>query len=171
MNKIQKILVPTDLSASSIAGLEYGVTLAKLYASKLYILHVMDNSPYDVLSRTCSVMDELYNSIEKNVKSELNQFVVDAENQDIDEVLSLVRCGVPEKEILKFAENEKINLIIMTEKSIIYGTDKETITKKIMHMTNIPVITIRSGIYGEKTNLNLLNKEYRKKGLNGTIPA
>ncbi len=172
MDDIQKILIPTDLSAGSIAGLEYGVTLAKLYTSKLYLLHVMDNSPYEVLSRTCSVMDELYNSVEKNVFSELKQFIADTDKKDIDEVLSLVRCGLPEREIVKFAESEKVNLIVMTEKRIIYGTDKETVTKKVIRISNIPVVTIRSGVLGERQSyLGLIKTEQKKKGLNGTIPA
>ena len=172
VNNIQKILVPTDLSASSIAALEYGVTLAELYASKLFILNVMDNSSYEIISSTCSVMDELFNSIEKNVISELNQCVKDKVKQDIDEVLSLVRFGIPEKEIVKFAETEKINLIVMTEKSIMYGTERETITMKVIRMTNIPVVTIRSGNYGgKKSNLNLMNIENGNKMLNGMIPV
>ena len=161
MKEIRKILVPTDLSAGSLAGLEYGITLAKLYGSKLYILNVMDNRPYDELTRACSLMDELYNSLEKNIRLELNRYVGSAFCGDIDEVLNLVRCGIPEKEIVLFAESERIDLIVMTDKTIIYGSDKETLTKKVMRLTDIPVVTIKPGFYGEKkTNLSFFSRDY-----------
>lgn len=154
--------MPIDFSTSSIAGLEYGITMAKLFGARLYLLHVMDNSPYELLSRTCSVMDELYNSVEKNIRSELNQCIEDKISGEIEEVVNLVKCGIPEKEIVRFAETEQIDMIVMTDKTIIYRTEKESITKKVMRSTDIPVVIINPENFGEKNTIYGLKDKKEK---------
>ncbi len=164
MKNLRKILVPVDLSTSSIAALEYGITMAKLFGAKLYLLHVMDKSPYEILSRTCSVMDELYDSVEKNIKSELNQCIEENMHGEIEDVINLVRCGVPEKEIVALAESEDIDLIVMTDRTIIYRTERENITKKVMRSTDIPVVIINpEGFVRKKTDYSPKDNQEKKK--------
>ena len=53
IRKIDKLLVPVDFSESALAGLQYAVQIAHLFAARIFVLHVADlTHPYaaDVLA-------------------------------------------------------------------------------------------------------------------------
>jgi|GEM_PF-2998747 len=143
MIKIDKILFPSDLTAYSTAGLEYALTLSRLYDAKLYILHILDTSMFEEITGNIPETDEMYLSLEENKRIEMNKYI--RENlKENSKVFQALKFGKVSDEIIKFAEDENIDLIIMEEtglrskeSSAFMGTVEKVITG-----TNISVLNI-----------------------------
>lgn len=111
--KFQKILLPTDFSDESLYALSYAVDLAKLFNSRLYLMHVI----YDIekasnLHIPHPSLTELYKDLEAHAKRNLDSFapgiLEDFKNTEI-----VVKRGLPYEEIIKFANENSIDLIII----------------------------------------------------------
>lgn len=145
MIKINKILFPSDLSAYSTAGLEYAITISKLYDAKLYILHILDTGGLEEEAGRIPEMDELYLSLEENKRIEMNKYL--RENlKDNSKVFQTLRFGKVSEEIIKFAEQENIDLIIMEEAEVHSHINRGSagIIEKVLTGTNISVLKINS---------------------------
>lgn len=140
---LKKILCPYDFSECSSHALKYAIEFASIYKATLYLLHVFDVRIYsygetvfdisvpakDAIS---TIKTELANSIPEEIKNEL-------------EVETIVVPGVPFYEIIKFAKENGINLIVM-------GTHGRTgiahillgsVVEKVVRKAPCPVLTIR----------------------------
>ncbi|MCS7203175.1 MAG: universal stress protein [Thermodesulfovibrio sp.] len=111
--KINKILLPTDFSDESLYALSYAVDLAKLFNAKLYLFHVI----YDIekasnLHIPHPSITELYKDLEQHALKNLNSFGVDL-REDLKDVEAVVKRGIPYEEIIKFAKDKDIDLIII----------------------------------------------------------
>lgn len=141
MQKIEKILFPSDLTSYSLPALEYALTFSKLYDAKLFILHIFNNSPYENLSRESSEMNELYSSVEENARIEMNRYIREKLGYNKN-IIQALRCGNIQEEIIKFAEKEKINLIILEEygKPAVFSLNQKDFTEKTFTKTSTPVL-------------------------------
>lgn len=111
--EIKKILFATDFSEGSSHALPYAVDIARRYGAKLYFVHVI----YDVAKTSGWYvphvsLDEIYNDMEKNAKAELEKSFVD-EMRGFKDVEHVVLKGTPYEEIARFAEDNKIDLVII----------------------------------------------------------
>lgn len=140
---LNKILCPYDFSESSSHALRYAIEFASTYKAKLYLLHVFDirvldyGEPiYGISIPTGdaigAIKTELANSIPEKVKNEL-------------QVETIVVSGVPFYEIIKFANENGIDLIVL-------GTHGRTglahillgsVAEKVVRKASCPVLTIR----------------------------
>ena len=111
MQKIDKILFLSDLTTYSLPSLDYALTISKLYNAKLYILHVLDNSPFENISRESHEMEELFLSEEENARIEMNRYIREKLSY-YQNIIQVIKCGNIKEETKKFAEKEKINFII-----------------------------------------------------------
>jgi nucleotide-binding universal stress UspA family protein len=130
---LERILVPTDLTAGSERAIQYGIALARRCAAHLTLLHVY-KEPYaieyirgphacdEVLRERAHFMDSL-KSISKEVKKEYSD--CDFEFRD----------GAPCEEIVNAAKERNIDLIIISThhytwlKRLACGCDAEQILR------------------------------------------
>jgi nucleotide-binding universal stress UspA family protein len=109
---IKKILLPTDFSEGSKNALPYAMELAKQYNASLYLIHVIyDLSQASGLHVPHVNLDQLYLEIEAVAKKELERFGLE-ELRGLDVHREIIR-GVPYEEIIKFAEKNQIDLIVI----------------------------------------------------------
>lgn len=111
--KFQKILLPTDFSDESLYALSYAVDLAKMFNAKLYLLHVI----YDIekasnLHIPHPSITELYKDLESHAKRNLDSFGIDM-REELKNVETIVKRGIPYDEIINFASANNIDLIII----------------------------------------------------------
>lgn len=115
MKAPQQILVPTDFSAYADKALQEGIFLAKQFNAKLHLLHVVEDiqqcaADYCLTEefvrqfRTSGVENS-----QQKLKSELEKYPEAKEVQ----LLTNVRVGRPEEEILNEAGEKKIDLIVI----------------------------------------------------------
>lgn len=143
--KINTILFATDFSEGSKHALPYAVDLAKRYEAKLYFVHVV----YDVAKTTgwyvphISV-EEIYKDMEKAARSELEK-TFSEEMRGFKNIEHLVMKGVPYEEITKFAELNKIDLIVLATHGrtgldrLLFGSTAE----QVVRYAPCPVLSVR----------------------------
>ncbi len=144
--KIERILFPTDFSEGSYYALPYAVDLARFYNARLYILHVI----YDVVKVTGWYVphvpiEELYKDMTEHAWKEMERCCIE-ETRGLQNVEKMVIKGIPSDEILRYASEEKIDMIVMGTQGrtgidrIIFGSTAEKVVKR----APCPVLTVRA---------------------------
>jgi nucleotide-binding universal stress UspA family protein len=146
MIDLHRILVPTDFSKHSQNALTYATAFAEKFGAELYLLHVVQDLALfipeavsvappiapPVEQMTAAVREALDRVVREN---DLGRFQVHCE----------VREGTPFYEIIQFAKDTGIDLIIM-------GTHGHTglahvllgsVTEKVVRKSPCPVLTVR----------------------------
>jgi len=150
--EIKKILFPTDFSEGSSHALEYAIDMAKRYGAKLYFVHVI----YDIAKAAGwyvphTSMDEMYRDIEKSAEKELGRFGLE-ESRALKGAERIVLKGVPHTEIVKFAKDNTIDLIIIGTHGrkgmgrILFGST----AAQVVRYAPCPVLAVRLPAYKEK---------------------
>ena len=143
--EIKKILFPTDFSVASDYALSYAVSMAKRFKAEIFLIHVVDTS-YDISGFYIPhiSVEKLIQEMESSAEAQLKK-VGGKISRSVKAYESAVKSGVPHKEIIKFAKNKGIDMIIMGThgKS---GTDHfffGSTTERVMKQADCPVLTIR----------------------------
>lgn len=143
--EIKRILFPTDFSEGALNALPYAVDLAKSYGAKLYMLHVI----YDIATASGLYVphisvDEMYKELDISARKELEKFGLDKRN-DVKDVEYTVIRGIPYEEILKFAQEKSIDLIVIGTHGrkgldrVLFGSTAE----RVVRNASCPVLTVR----------------------------
>jgi nucleotide-binding universal stress UspA family protein len=134
--KVERILFPTDFSEGSSLALRSAVDMAKMYNAKLHIVHVV----YDFAKVTGSHVphisaDELYKEMNSWAQKEIDRCCLE-ETRDLPNVEKTVIEGIPYEELIKFAEKEQIDLIVIGTygrsglERFIFGSTAERVVRK-----------------------------------------
>ncbi|GBD98869.1 putative universal stress protein [bacterium BMS3Abin07] len=143
--EIKTVLCPTDFMEGSQEAVKYAVDIAKKYEAKLILLHVI----HDLKKVTGwyvphITMDELYKDIESGAMKELDKIFAE-ELRGFDNTERKILKGIPYVEIIRFAEDNKIDLIVMGTHGrkgldrMIFGSTAEHVVKN----AGCPVLTAR----------------------------
>lgn len=143
--EIKKILYPTDFSEGSLVAVPLLADLVKKYGAKLYVLHVI----YDVARASGwyvphMSMDELYKDMEAGAKKEIERCCIE-ELRGHKDIERIVIKGIPHEEIIKFAGENKIDLIVIGTHGR-KGLDKVlfgSTAAKVVRDAPCPVMTVR----------------------------
>lgn len=148
MKSIRHILVPIDFSKSARAALSAAVDMAEKYEANIDLLHVIPPPSYVPLERTIfgegkekTIDDAMRSSAEKQLAQ-----VVAALPEGIQERVSThLEMGVPSKTIVRYAEAEKTDLVVMGTRGrtgldeIIIGS----VAERVLRRCPCPVLTVR----------------------------
>lgn len=147
MIELKKILVPTDCSEYSKPALRYAVEFMRQFKASCTLLTVADDRYLDFLG-PAYFPEEMFIDIElkllEQAEDRLKQFSSDLVPDDLTVELSAVR-GEPSMEIIQYAKNNDIDMIIM-------GTHGHTgfshillgsVTDKIVRYSPCPVLTVK----------------------------
>jgi len=150
--EIKRILFPTDFSEGSSNALQYAIDMTKRYGAKLYLIHVI----YDIAKATGwyvphTSMDEMYKDIEKGAEKELGRYGLE-ELRGLKGIEKSVLKGVPHDVIVKFANDNKIDLIVMGTHGrkgvgrLLFGST----ASQVVRYSPCPVLTVRIPMYKRK---------------------
>jgi nucleotide-binding universal stress UspA family protein len=103
---MRNVLVPIDFSDVSEAALAYARTLARTFGGRLHVLHVMEN---DFLRPMASNPHTHVEAIGQQVSDKLT----DEDRDLLRAVAVLKKSDAPAEEIVKYANSEDIDLIVM----------------------------------------------------------
>lgn len=147
MIQIKNILVPIDFSISSYNVLELGHCLAKHNGAHLHLIHVIDSVYYNAQQSEISDIEFIHKIRFENAKEELQKFKFEVPHSDV-EIIEVLIEGVPHKEILSYARQNDIDMIIIASHgwtnvpNMLMGN----IADKIMRQADVPVICIKSNL-------------------------
>lgn len=144
----QKILICADFSENSVPARICAIEYAKSFGSELLVLHVVNSRflGYPGFATSASAeMALIEEHIRRGVEEELELIGNDC-RREIDEVKTYSRTGAPPEEIVMFADEEEVDLIVMGThgwsgaRHLIVGSTAENVVR----IANCPVLTVRS---------------------------
>jgi universal stress protein A len=148
---LQKLLFPTDFSSSNEAAFDYAQSLAAESGALLYIAHVDDLGD---LNPEAAEADFLYSSpLGCNDRQEVRDRL-----RSIMPTMDGVVCkhryfrGSPVGEILKFAQQEEIDLIVMGShgRTGISRLLMGSVAEAVMRKTPCPVLVVKQPVRGSE---------------------
>jgi len=142
-----KILFCTDFSENSDPARQYAVEYAKAFGATLFIVHVVDNLsgfPSEAAGFHRH-LTEILAQMEEAANEQLRQVAKEC-TDGVEDVKAFSRTGIPAQEIVKLADEESVDLIVMGThgwtgiRHILLGSVAERVLKK----TKCPVLVVRS---------------------------
>ena len=143
---MHRILVPTDFSKFSHNALNYAAAFAEKFGAEIYLLHVVQDLAL-FIPEAVSVAPPATPPIEQMTAAVLEglQRVVRENNLGRFNVHCEVREGTPFYEIIQFAKETAIDLIIMGThgRSGLVHVLLGSVTEKVVRKAPCPVLTVR----------------------------
>ncbi|MBW2060484.1 MAG: universal stress protein [Deltaproteobacteria bacterium] len=143
MTKFNKILFPVDLSEASAHIVSYVQDMADKFEAEIHVVFVAHVTGYYVsIDMPYAYMSDFESEIVKGAEKKLEEFIA-ASFKDYPVKVKVV-SGYPAEEILKYAQSQDIDLIIMGThgrrmiKRIVFGS----VANHVVQKSPIPVLTI-----------------------------
>lgn len=144
--EIKRILMPTDFSEHSQYALRYAVSFATQYQAKLYVLHVLV-SPHALVGYEAAPFvsfERLFADMKRSAEQQMASFIPEDYKKEV-EIETAFAQGSPFMEILKFAREKQVDLIVIAThgrtglKHALFGS----VAEKVVRKAPCPVLTIR----------------------------
>ncbi len=145
--EIKRILFPTDFSAHSLAALDCVCDLAKKYDAQVHCLHVADDSCHYWMAGDDALAPVVISETElgENAKVLMERFAEEKLGAIADRLESVVVVGRPFAEIIAYAGEHDIDLVVMSSHghgalaAMILGS----VTEKVVRKAPCAVLTVR----------------------------
>lgn len=144
----RKILACTDFSQNSVPARMLAIEFAKAFQAELLVLHVVNSRLVGYPNFSIQYPKELamvQEHIQAGVSEELDLIGNDCK-REIEKVKVYCRSGSPANEIVEFAKNQSVGLIVMGThgwsgaKHLILGSTAENVVRH----ASCPVLTVRA---------------------------
>jgi nucleotide-binding universal stress UspA family protein len=141
-----RILVAVDGSPFAERALKYAIELTKEYRAKLIIVHVVLRRFYAVTPSEAGVLATTV--FVKELESEGREIITKAEaqvkNEGIEYETKLLQ-GVPADEIIRTAQSEKVDLIVVGSRGLteVRAFLLGSVSDKVSHHSKCPVLIVR----------------------------
>jgi universal stress protein A len=149
---LRKILVTTDLSEFSLAAFDYASTASIFFNAEIFLLYVYEGT---AAGRNKPHGDREHHGhahyTEEEALKALREFVQSSVRSGLN-VHTVVRCGAPAEEIIRYAEQEGIDLIVIAThgrtgvRHIVMGS----VAERIVRRSNIPVLSVKPGPFPDR---------------------
>ncbi|MGA9405773.1 MAG: universal stress protein [Bacteroidota bacterium] len=143
---LRKILVPIDFSDYSKKALHYAIPFAQQFNAAIYLLYVVEPTIYPADFSFGQIgMPNVENELRTKGEQELQELITN-EIKGAVPAEAFVKIGLPFVEVVSFAKDEKIELIIVAThghtgvEHVLFGSTAEKIVRK----APCPVLVVRS---------------------------
>jgi len=145
MISLKRILVPHDFSDTSTAAVRYAIALARSFGARLYFLHVGPEANQFEVEFPVGLEDPL----EDGVRERLLRIVSPEEDLELTPEF-VVRAGVPAAEIVHYAEDTDIDLIVMGThgRGFVGHFMMGSVAERVVRTAPCPVLTVRNSNQG-----------------------
>jgi nucleotide-binding universal stress UspA family protein len=145
---VRTILLPTDGSEGAEVAVGHAVSLAQTYGATLHVLAVADTKSYGTFTTggAGTVISALEERCRENLEA-AETIVADLTSDDPDSpaVETAIRRGFPAEEILRYAEEQDADLVVMGTHGRT-GVDRVllgSVTERVVRRSPVPVVTVR----------------------------
>lgn len=114
---LDEILVPVDFSQESLLALSYAISMAKLYGSKIRVLHVAEKPIYPLLTISQTNTEAFPFDVRINSKLKMKQWVSSLTDLDVVAEIEVLE-GKPSTLIVEYAKEHNIDRIVMGTKGL-----------------------------------------------------
>ncbi len=143
--RFKNVIFPTDFSDCSLHALRIADEISEKFGSQLHIVHIIyDMVAYADAAAVMNWYPAMYVDLEKAAREELEKVAKQVKFARDPELV--VRRGVEEGEIIKYAEEQKADLIVMGTHGrkgvgrLLLGSTAE----QVLRRAHCPVLTVRS---------------------------
>lgn len=146
------ILVPYDFSDQAANALRFALQYDEEQKRTVHLLHVVEMMSRPFLNIEEEVLDDLKSEVEKNILTRAEEEVLNKFSVEQNNVKVQVAFGHTAQTILKFADSEKMDLIVMGTRGatgmreLLVGSN----TEKITRASTIPVIAVKNYVKPER---------------------
>jgi len=143
--KISSILYATDFSEGSNAALDYVKSLARQYGARVTMMYVVDEVAGGHGWYVPHIsLDELYKDMEASAKKKLDHCCYE-ELREFKDVERVVAKGVPDEQIVKYADDHGVDMVVMGAFSkagmdFLFGST----TEKVLRKAKCPVLCVKT---------------------------
>ena len=144
--KYKKVLFCTDFSENSDYAFEFAYGIAKRDKGLLYILHVITFNPNQ--DRVMGyVSEDMFRKIQKGLEQELADNYKERYTKKIADAVRfevITKSGREDEEILKFAKDEKVDIIVVGThgrtgiEHVFFGS----VAEKVLRRSPFPIFVI-----------------------------
>ncbi len=162
MKGFKKILVPTDYSELSTSAVECALVFSRMFGARIHLVHVLDTIPVLAMQEVDLTTEAVISETERNARSDLHLFSV-SRIGNVPGLVEVVRKGIAEDEIVRFAKEEDIDLIIMAThgRSGLSHVLMGSVAEKVIQQSPVPVLVV---------NPNRMRQEKFSKDVVGEHP-
>jgi universal stress protein A len=152
MDDVKRILVVSRPTEYARKAVHYGISLAKNYGAKLFVIHVIED-PFGIEGWNLSIpsrrsLQEEYKTMQQNIKKELDQIIALEKAQGMH-IQELIKEGNQVDEIINFVKNEKMDLMIILAheegrlEHLLFGRDND----KLIRMMPCSVLLVKHKLF------------------------
>jgi universal stress protein A len=144
--KIKNILVPIDFSENSFQALDFGYLLASQNKSTIHLLHTIET--VSSLRKYSLIEDSSECLTEECVKNEFARFI-EKLPKGLVEIVQAVKYGKPHEQILQYARDNKMDMIVISSHGWTGITNLLTgsVTSKVLKLSEIPVLCLKASTF------------------------
>ena len=144
--KYKKVLFCTDFSENSDYAFEFAFGIAKRDDGLLYILHVIPHIPNQEMLRGY-VSEDILRNTQKDLEQELEDNNKEHYTKKIEDAVRfevVTKSGREDEEILKFAKDEKVDIIVVGThgKTGIEHVFFGSVAEKVLRRSPFPLLVI-----------------------------
>src|SRR5262245_2498271 len=141
MIALKHILVPHDFSETSEAAMHYAIELARMFQAKLHIVHVSQKARFEMATEFPLGLDM---SLEDAIRERLSKIMASREQLELKPTF-LVLSGAPAFEIVRYANDHAINLIVMGThgRGPVAHALMGSVAERVVRHAPCPVLTVR----------------------------
>ena len=144
-----RILLPTDGSVGVDRAIDHAVDAADRYGATLHVLYVVDSDIVNAYSGDEFVdgSEGASETLEELGREALDAVAAHAADAGVETVTELV-YGVPDEEILRYIENEDIDLTVMGSKTRSGGYRRMlgSVTERVSRQSSAPVSIVKTTV-------------------------
>ena len=144
MKKIQTILIPTDLSRVSLCAIDCALPFAAQSHATIYLIHVI-NQANDLQDITAWSRDQSPMMCSCTLQNELETYFF-GQFHRYDNIVYIIRRGEEAVEILRYAEEKAIDLIVMATHGKTSCADNVVgaVAEQMLRKSTVPIILVHS---------------------------
>jgi nucleotide-binding universal stress UspA family protein len=144
MDDFKKVLFPVDFSECSENAFPFALSVAKKYEARLYLIHVVrDLSHYKMMYIKPVMLDDVAVSLAEGAEKKMKEFC-EKHLSDFDNFATKVVIGDADEEILNYADEKRVDLIIICThgRKGLNRTLLGSVADSVIKGATIPVLSI-----------------------------
>lgn len=144
MANFKRILLASDFSETSACAVEHAVLMAKTFGAVLHVLHVVENEIPAIMDGLAYLPQNYFEEIEKQAAEQLEK-VISREDRDIVSVTLAMRKGASFLEIIRYALEQNIDLIVLGThgRGALAHVLLGSVAEKVVRKAPCAVLTVR----------------------------
>ena len=142
MIALKNILVPHDFSETSERAMRYGIEFARMFGATLHIVHVSEKARFEMATEFPLGLDM---SLEDAIREQLSKIMASHEQVELKPTF-LVLSGAPAVEIVRYASDHAIGLIVMGThgRGPVAHALMGNVAERVVRHAPCPVLTVRT---------------------------